>query len=204
MAKHTVGGGERSKVKIFFVEADLADGDMEQLTQALMTAIRPSPGGPRAATVHRIAAASAPLEEIDEAEVEEMGDVGENPDPSETRRSTSAKRTERSYRSPEPVEMDMNGDGTSFQDFVARKQPQTSTRGRYLLAVVWLKEHAGLATVTADHVLTCYKSAGWTYKVEDSTLPFRALKKDKLGKVDKGSFSVNHLGVAAVADLPDA
>jgi hypothetical protein len=37
---------ERSKVRIFYVEGDFAPGDMQELTQAMANAIRPTLGDP--------------------------------------------------------------------------------------------------------------------------------------------------------------
>src|SRR5438128_2329791 len=42
MAKPNPSPSNRSKVRIFFVDADLAPGDMHELTSALTTAIRPT------------------------------------------------------------------------------------------------------------------------------------------------------------------
>ncbi len=195
MAKHPPSSPERSKVRILFVEADVASGDMQQLTQALTAAIRPAPQIVRQQIVASAATLAAEpiidVEPIDAETVEENG-----------ARHTGGKPPARvrTYRKPTPVDMDMKAGGKPFTDFAAEKKPE-SHRWRYLVAAAWLDEYAQLKTINIDHVYTCYKAAGWTFDITDPTQVFRDLKADALGATKQGDFTINHLGLAEVEKM---
>lgn len=207
MAKQNQGGGERSKVRILFVEGDFAPGDLHELTHALTNAIRPPPPGTRGTLSSRpletIVIGSGNDEKPREANesggdnfVSEFGDdVGD-----EVVRAPKNPGKPRVHRKPLPVEMDMTAGGKAFADFAKEKGP-TTHRDKYLVAATWLNDFAKLDTITADHVYTCYKSADWIFDVSDPTVTFRKLKGEGLGSIKRGSFKINHLGIAEVGKM---
>jgi len=205
MRKASPTGSERSKVRILFVDADLAPGDIQELTQALTTAIRPTSVIVRNGAPQRLATSptSSDGHGSSEAEVEvvdaELADesVTDAPVP---KSGPSRKRT---YRKPMPVEMDMKASGKPFEDFAKDKAP-SAHRGRYLVAAAWLHDFAKLETISSDHVFTCYKVAGWTFDVADPTMTFRQLKAEGLGSAKGGNFAINHLGLAEVEKMKSA
>lgn len=197
MAKHSSGSGERSKVRIFFVEADLGPGDMQDLTHALTTAMRPYGTSPRT-MFGKVPPPPAPA-----ADGEQQVEPGEADlvvdEPSPTSVTRQAHRA-RSYRKPVPVDMDMKAGGLAFVEYAKQKAP-TAHRAKYLVAAAWLHEYASEASISADHVFTCYKAAGWTFDVQDPSAPLRQLKMDGFGTLKRGIFSINHLGIAEVEKM---
>jgi hypothetical protein len=202
MAKHNPPSHQRSKVRLFFVDADLAPGDLEELTAALTTAIRPTHVIARTSGAPRLA---IPAASNGEAVIEEMEEVeslalDEPVEEAPTDRTSSRKR---SYRKPVPVNLDMRSGGKAFEEFAREKGP-ADQRARYLVAAAWLHDFAKVSVISADHVFTCYKSAGWTFDIKDPGLPLRKLKAEGLGTTKDGLFSINHLGLAEVEKMKPA
>lgn len=198
--------GGRSKIRLFFVDADLAPGDMEQLTNALSNAIRPThlitkvPAAPR---IGSGAAATASQDEMEEAELIDDNDEGENGDELEEQ-GTVAKAAPRvrSVKKVTPVDsLDQNAGGKSFKEFAAEKGNPIETTSRFLVVAYWLSEYAKISEISVDHVYTCYKFANWTFKLPDPGQFFRNFKKDGLGSNKKGLFSINQIGRARVEEM---
>lgn len=194
---------ERSKVRIFYVEADLAPGDMHQLTQALTAAIRPAHPSVRGSLPSRVEAPSASgngTRESTEMEIEPVDDLLADEADAPVAVATKRASKPRTYRKPEAVTIDFSGNGAPWKGFAIEKGPD-SHRAKYLVAATWLHEHANTKTITADHVFTCYKAAGWNFDVMDPTVTFRQLKGERLGALNRGNFSINHLGISEVNDM---
>jgi hypothetical protein len=202
--------GERSRVRILFVEGDFAPGDMEGLTAAVTSAIKPAQVIVRALPGR--VGAPAPKDAANgngagEANAADLEPVGEDQGGEDGERVPATvdkgPARPRNYRKPRPVEMDMNAGGKVWKDFAAEKGP-ISHRAKYLVAAAWLHDYAKIQTITADHVFTCYKAAGWNFDIGDPTVTFRQFKKEGLGAIKRGSFSINHLGLAEVVDMKPA
>lgn len=202
MPKNVPPPAGRSKIRVFFVDADLAPGDMQQLTETLTNAIRPTHMLTRVASPRL----SAPVEgkaqedgEIEDTPIEEFAEDASHNGEEVTARAPSKPRT---YRKPKPVtDLDMKAGGKPFTEFAAEKAPEDHLN-RYLVAAAWLHDFAKIPTITTDHIFTCYKAAEWTFDVKDTTFPFRSLKADGYGSIpSKGAFSINHLGLARVEKM---
>lgn len=199
MAKQNPVGGERSKVRMLYVEGEFAQGEIQALA---MTFARPlSPARP---TQKRIVSSSTDnggvldAEHEIEIEVEDVGTVEDNGASAAT--TPRASRGKRTYPTPPTVEMDMTAGGTPFKVFAATKGPK-SHRDKYLVAAAWCREYGTLESITTGHVRTCYIAAGWTYKVIDPIQPFRDLRGDGLGTLADGNFTIGHLGLAKVKEM---
>jgi hypothetical protein len=204
MAKTIQQGGERSKVRIFFVEGDFAPGDLHELTQALTTAIRPAPAFTRTALPVRAALAPSPAGEVTDSEtdIDDPLVEGEVSGGDSSSGFSVPKRPAkpRKYRSPEAVDIDLGAGEKPWKQFAAEKAPD-SHRARYLVAAAWLLDNLKLKDITSDHVFTCYKGAGWNFDIQDPGVTFRQIKLERLGQVTSGKFTINHLGLAAVNDM---
>ena len=203
MRRQQSGSSERSKVRLFYVDADLAPGDMQELTTALTSAIRPThvltrvnPAGKL--TTGRLVNGDEDGVVDTDIDLAEVVEVPEEPDSSA--RTAKGPSRPRTYRKPKPVDMDMSAGGKAFEKFAREKGP-TAHRAKYLVAAAWLHDYAKIETVTADHVFTCYKAADWTFDVTDPTVNFRTLKAEGLGALKHGKFSINHLGLAEVKKM---
>jgi hypothetical protein len=204
MAKPNPPGPVRSKVKILFVDADLAPGDLEKLTNTLTSAMRPTHLLQKAPP--RLSAVSANGDGDDPA-VADAGEVveseAEDEAPAETHQPKPARP--RKYKSPKVIDLDMKAGGKAFVDFANEKAPESHT-DRYLVAAYWLEAYAKIVPVTADHVFTCYKSAGWVFDPSDPNFPFRELsgKRRREGETKDGNFTINHIGRANVEKMGPA
>lgn len=205
MAKQPTFLPARSKVRIFFVDADLAAGDMHELTAALTSAVRPTHQIVKSGS--RTPAALTPPTEIDDNEPADNGEVLENgsEDLEVVGGQTESQKTPakpRKYRSPKVVnELDMKAGGKAFEDFAAEKGNPSEHNSRFLVAAYWLAELGGVPAPSVDHIYTCYKSVGWTFDVADPGKPFRALKAAGWGETKGGKFTINHLGKSRVEKM---
>lgn len=204
MAKTSPLYSERSKVRIFFVEGDFAAGDLQQLTHALTSAIRPSQAVSRGSLPRRVETA-APTNgsqgsEVseDQAELFEVSPV-EDGEPAVLTEAKRAPRV-RKHRSPDAVDIDLTSGTRAWKEFASEKGPD-SHREKYLVSAAWLHEHRDLKTIKSDHVFTCYKGAGWNFDIQDPTQTFRQLKAERLGALSREGFAINHLGIAEVNDM---
>jgi hypothetical protein len=202
MPKQSPSNPERSKVRIFFVEGDFAPGDLQNLTQALTSAIRPAPLVVRGSPA-RLAAPVADSNGNGVAEIEAEPAEAELTDETEPEvPATSAKgpTRPRKYRKPKPVDIDMNAGGKPFVEFAKEKAPGPH-RAKYLVVAAWLHDYANIKTITPDHVYTCYQVADWTFDVVDPALTLRQLANDGRGEVKKSQFTINHVGLADVKKM---
>jgi hypothetical protein len=203
MTKQTTSPASRSKVRIFYVDADLAPGDLSELTNTLTTAIRPTHALSRTGQLQRLTPGTPDGDGNGAGDtpvyLDERAEVIEEPVD-----ETTTPKARRNYRKPQPVDMDMTAGGKKpFEQYAVEKGP-TAHRGKYLVTAAWLHDFANLQAITADHVFTCYKAADWTFDVTDPTVTFRQLKKEGLGTLKRGTFSINHLGLAEVKKMKPA
>ncbi|MDP3909184.1 MAG: hypothetical protein Q8Q14_02235 [Gemmatimonadales bacterium] len=207
MAKLTVSPSNRSKVRLFFVDADLAPGDMHELTNALTSAIRPTHIVTRTGALQQIAPPTPPpangngrgaSEQTDLLdEQSELADESDEPEVLTPKAPATARR----YKTPQIVVMDMNAGGKPFEEF-ARERAPVSHRDKYLVAATWCQEYAKEEGITPGHILTCYKAADWTFDVTDPAVALRQLKAERLlDAAGRGKFKVNHLGLAAIKKM---
>jgi hypothetical protein len=59
-----------------------------------------------------------------------------------------------------------------------------------------------ITKVTPAHIYTAFKWLKWPLTVKDFSQPLRQLKSDQLfGSSEKGTYTVNHVGLQRVAEL---
>jgi hypothetical protein len=194
------GGG--SKIRFIMLEAELADGDLDQVTQAITKAFQPS----TTIIQRRMLTPGLGTEEhVPDGEDSEVVDEADAVDETiaTTAVARSAQKARKKYPSPKvlhDVELDS---GVSFPTFAAEKNP-TSDQMRFLTAAAWFKLHRETDAITMHHVYTCYlhPDVKWPTDLPDSDAPLRQLKaRGYFKKVGKGTYEINHLGLAQVAKL---
>lgn len=195
MAKGTTAKtGGTSKIRFIMVEAEIADGDIGQITQAIQNALKTSSpvtpqriAGPSVKAVAREAEIDAD-DEVEEAEVVEIETTVRAPRPKVQRAAKPA---------PEVLEIDMTS-GTSLASYVQGANPKSNNK-RYLLIAAWFKEHRETPAVTAAHIYTGFRTLKWSVNIPDFAQPLRDLKFTKLMTTpEKGHYAINHLGIAEV------
>ena len=194
MSKTTQKTGGNSKIRFIMLEADLADGDLTQITTAITQAMRQGHPVVRQLTADTTAARREALQAVDAAEphtedvdsnaaVEVEGNGGEP--------ATASKgRVPRRLPTPKVLsDVDLNSGEVAFEKFANEKGPK-ATLGRYLLVAYGFKVNA----VTMHHVYTCYKKMGWGTDIKDFGQPLRDNARQDRGEMQKGAFVINHIG----------
>lgn len=198
MAKNSSGKASTpSRIRFVMVEAELGDGDIGQITQAIQNALR-SPVAPSAKRLAATTAASGGTAEPEsEPEIEDMEEnsvIDATPAPAKARGSRKLPPT------PDIVPIEMNAD-VSLASFAQGKDVNGQHK-KYLIAAAWLKEHRSIGAVTPGHIYTCFRKMGWPTNIQDFGQPLRHLKVKKFfGKNDKGEYEINHIGLDYVKKL---
>ena len=201
MDKQNPVGGERSKVRMLYVEGEFAPGEIQALA---MTFARPLPSArpPQKRIVGASTDNGAVLDAEHEIEINVDGVGEETVEANGTSVSAGPKasRGKRTYPSPATVDIDLASGDMPFTTFANEKRPDKQ-RDKYLVVAEWLRAYGNTPEITAGHVRTCYIAADWTFDVQDPAQPFRNLKKEGLGTISDGKFTINHLGTAAVKKM---
>jgi hypothetical protein len=209
MAKSTGKGGGSGPARIRFVvlEAEIPDGDLSQVTQAVQNALRPVDG---AGAVRRVISGPAKLqsaqaqdnsaaEPIDSEELNEEIDGGEAADAGSQKRARGG--TKWKPRSPDVIEIDLKSGKMPFADFAAQKKPGSHNM-KNLVVAAWFKLYRNMDAITMDHVYTCYRAMSWPSGMADFGITLRGLKKSKLMESKgKGLYAINHIGMSKVEEL---
>lgn len=198
MVKNTGGRSSgSSKLRFIMLEADIADGDFTQITQAITNALKPPAPvqrgliGPGPLAPRATAAPAA--DEAVEIEVEQESD-SDVPAPRAPRTTGSA----RVYRTPQRLDLDLS----AFEAFAKAKNPPDDFTKRHLVAAFWFKEHFNTPNVTVDHAYSAYMEAGWSSKMKDFDQPFRVLKRKGLvRRVEPGVYTITLPGMGEVREM---
>jgi hypothetical protein len=186
-----------SRIRFVLFDAELADGDVGPITQAIQNALR----GPAPATIQRLpfppkmhdtngADAPEPDSEVDH-EVEVVDATPE---------ATRQGATRKPPPTPNVIDIEMN-EGVSLASFAQGKDAKSHHK-RFLIAAAWLKEHRNADTVSVDHIYTCYRSMSWPTGIPDFAQPLRDLKAKKyFTQPEKGLYAINHIGLDYVKRL---
>lgn len=188
-----------NKFRLVVFEGDFSDGSVSELAQAITSALRPTVppvarqlhnGKPAAQLTAPETEGREPVEDDEEVVEVEVTEQTENaPASPETPKTSRPKK-------PKPPEYlpDLITDINGFKEFAKEKNP-TSKNQQYLVAAYWLKRFGNTATVTADMVYTCYKTAPWPAGFNDWSQTFHNLVHAELmRKVGKGEFAINPTG----------
>jgi hypothetical protein len=187
-------GGKPNRVRVVMLDAELSDGAVTDFTNVLLNAFKPVqvrtadrralPPNGAGNGVHQeelpLDETATEPEEIDEAPV----------------RTTGTPKVRQRYPQPDLVDdLDMQGEGVSFKDFVNQHNPNNHAR-RYLVATAWLNDHGKQQTVNTNKMYTAYKHADWPMaNIKDWDLAFRNLvTKDWVRRVDQGEYSITTIG----------
>lgn len=205
MAKSTQPKGGSAKIRFVMLEADISDGDLDQITQAIQNAFRPTTVVQyRPPAIERVAlgTSSEPLAESDASIVEsdetESGSVVK-----QNGGGGSRQAKPRRSKTPSVIEIDLKAE-PAWVDFAKEHDPQTDF-DRFLTVALWFKEARSTSAITADHAYTCYRAAGWSTGIPDFSKPLRNLRDRQFmtSGQNPGEFSINHLGIDRVLKLKE-
>jgi hypothetical protein len=184
------------------LDAELNEGDLSQVTQAIQNALRPSgslPATPRA-LAQRMASAKPDAVEPEPLESDEGVDESIE-DVATVSASQPRPSPPRKLKTPKVLDFDLKS-GTSFVSYVQDKNPP-SDQMKFLTALAWFKQHRpDIPAVSADHVYTCYRAAEWSTAIADFSAPLRSLKHSRLiESAGRGTYVINHIGLDKVEKL---
>ena len=193
MAKRSTKGTGTSKIRFIMLDAEMPEGDLSEITAAIQNALRP-------ATVVNTRQVGKPVQmlssdEDDQEEVADFEDADVEPASKPAAKRRPAKR--------KVVDLDLDSD-VSLASF-AEKYPPKSDQERFLVALLWMKEHRpDLDAISADHLFTAFRRMEWPSGAKDFTQPLRTLKKDQfVDSESRGSYVINHVGEARVKKLAE-
>jgi hypothetical protein len=190
----------QSRIRFIMLDAELPDGNLSQITQAIQNALRPgysaSSGRPPLASSRQIEAVE---ENAEEQEIDGFEEIAAE-EPSVAKPRSQAPRK---FRSPKVVPLDLNSD-PSWEAFAQVRKPDNGQM-RFLVAAAWLKRCRAIEGVTVDQIYTCFRAIRWETAIADFGAPLRGLKKRQLiDQNGKGTYAINHLGESVVDKLGGA
>lgn len=196
MAKTTTryGGSGSSKIRFIMLEADLHDGDLNQITSAITSALKPAP------VMHKLISAAPPV--VSTPDLEEAVDVNAVDEAVEEEVSESGPSRQRKFRTPKVLDVDLNSGEVPFETFATQKNPSNNSQ-KYAVVAYWFKRYRSVEGVSQDHVFTCFKRMTWSTAISDFSAPLRNLagRQYGYGEMKSGCFHMNHVGEAAVEKL---
>ena len=204
MAKHSsLRSGSTSKFRMVVIDAELQEGEISQLAQAIQGA---SGGQPRVTpvSVNGSAARSLPspdagvipAELVDGEIVEAAGETTSAPAP-------ARPKAPKKLRTPN-LDNDLHpGEEPSLKAYAdARNVTGASpVLRKFLLVAAWLHEQRSGMKITADRAFTCFRFVGWPSNT-DFDQPLRDLSRSNSQCLElkpedkgKGEFTITHLGL---------
>jgi hypothetical protein len=205
MTKAPVNRGGTARIRFVMLDAEIPEGDLSQVAQAIQNAIKPTtivqqrlvtapPQGTITGNSHADNAVEEPpaIESATEdADVEETG--------AEPKRPIREPRT-RKNPTPKVLALDLNS-ALSWENYATAKNPKNDTE-KYLTVAAWFKEHHGEDAITANHVYACFRAMKWSYAISDFAGPLRHLKRQQLmTSPERGKYAINHIGLAHVEEF---
>lgn len=187
------GGSGNSKIRFIMLEADLADGDLNQITQAISSAMR-QPAGPVRLLSRPPAASNGTATPESEEAVDELAEVEATDDGEDS--GPPRPRVVRRYPTPNVLDLDLKSGEKALDVFLTEKEAKKMLP-RYLAIAYWFKQYRGIDAISVDHAYTAFRKMSWGVP-RDVAQPLRDLARAGKGKFEGSLFSINHLGVDAV------
>jgi hypothetical protein len=185
-----------NRIRFIMLDADISDGNLTELTQAITSALRPQQHRlPAQAPIASLPAGNGHAPTVEESHVEEA-DFAEATEEAPAPVAPSKPKTQ--YNPPQPKYLPDLDPQNEFKEYAAKK-PQTKHTKRYLLATTWLRDVKQKPTMNIDQVYTCYRTAGWPTNIRDWDSNFRSLvKQNWLRRESPGEYAINPLGESAL------
>jgi hypothetical protein len=175
MAKGSSSKGGSSKVRLIVFEAEMSDGDLSQVTQAIQNALQPRPAPIRMIQAAPQASIADGSSAFDENELLDKTDELAS-EPARPRSQRPAKP--RVAKTPTVLDDIDVSSAPSLKDFVAEYE-LSSTVDKYLVVALWFRDARSTSNITVDHVYTCFKLLGWSTSANDFSKPLRNLRDEQ-------------------------
>jgi hypothetical protein len=194
--KKDVTGNRPNRIRFIMLDADISDGNLSELTQAITSALKPTSGQMRQLPPRSSAAPE--LTDSVPSDSEQIGtDIVDEVAEATTNNGGEPKAARPKPKLPLPAYLhDLKLDG--FKEYADTSAPKKHLK-RYLLSALWLKEHGNSPTITTDKVYTCYKTASWPIGINDWDAIFRdAVKRNLMRRVSTGEYAITPIGEDAL------
>ncbi len=189
-----------AKVRFVLLEAELPNGDLSQVTQALVNALKQPEHTSSIGRLPMQSIVTSNLQSTSENFEQQQQQEDELQEPEKEELSPSSNRGPRKFRTPKVLDMKLDGD-PSFEDFARSKNPTNHVR-RYLIVAAWFKEAKSLDSINVDHVYTCYRFMKWPTRSADFSQTLRNLKgRQLLESKGEGEYSITHLGLNELLEI---
>jgi hypothetical protein len=197
---------DKAKVKFRVIEFELEGGNaavqdsMRNLAAAITRGSRPGHPALTAKSVASTANGSSapPADEDDQVEL-----FPQDPEPTEAEEPAaqeSKQRSQRTYATPEVIDIDLTGGEMPLKTFCDQKAPDSDLT-KYLVIAAWLKEYRQIESVGINHIHTCYRHMGW-FTPKDTPQPMRDLKRRAwFNKTGRSEYAINHVGMNEVLKM---
>ncbi len=195
--KKTGNGHRPNRIRFVMLDADISDGNLSELTQAISTALKPPsfvrqlPSNPPALpNLAAVAESATAVEEVPDAET-----PGAELEESAGDENARTSRTRPKFPLPKYLpDLDIKGGGTPFKEYAEENDPKKQVK-RYLLAAKWLRDHGNSSTINTDKVYTLFRTAGWPLGIKDWDGPFReAVRRDLVHRTGTGEYTITPVG----------
>jgi hypothetical protein len=195
MAKPTKPTGT-SRIKFIMFDAEIADDQLQSVTQAITNAMRgPTPAPRRLPPVAPQLNGNGAAEHVDEPDL--FDDVDEVDAVDVTPAAPKAARPRKAAPKPTVIKID-----TDTEPALSTLVDPKSNHRRYLTIAAWLHDHRETPIVTADHIYSCYRLLGWPTDILDFAQPLRELKhKQYFTTPERGKYAINQLGLQKAKEV---
>lgn len=194
MAKGASSKSGSSRIRFVMLEADIADGDLAQITHAIQNALRPA----QAAQQPRLISAGSSANSHEDEGMDDPdlggGDFIEVEAPAPKRRSSKP----RVAKTPTVLnDIDFKSE-PALEDFAAEFDIKTDV-DRYLCVALWFREARAVDGVTVDHIYTAFRLLGWPTSSRDFSKPLRNLRDEQaLTGGTKDGFTLTLIGAGKI------
>jgi hypothetical protein len=199
------GDNGNTKIRFIMLEAEGNASDLQQIAQAITSAVRPTliqqvAAPPVMPALTRNRTQPSVGSDPDVHNSVEMVDEG-NAIPAPVTKKAAVSTAKRRYPVPSILDLDLTSGDMPFVRFHHEKNPGDHSK-RYLVIAAWLKEYRQLNEIGDDHAYTCYRTLSLK-TVADIGSVFRSGKKQ--GWFNSGTqralFAINHVGLKQVNNL---
>jgi hypothetical protein len=191
MAKSPGKPSGTSKIKFIMFDAEIADDQIQAVTQAITNALRgPTPAPKRLPPPPpQLNSGNGTIEEPDEPDLFDNIDEAETVDVTPAAPKKKAQRRAAPKPNMVPIDTDSEPPLSSLGEF------KNNHKG-YLAIAAWLHDHRNTPVVTQDDIYSCYRLLGWPTDILDFAQPLRELKhKQYFTTPERGKYAINQLGL---------
>jgi len=199
------GDNSETQIRFIMLEARGNTADLQQIAQAITSAVRPTTVIQQFAAPPVIPAlpGNAPPQsngaDPDLHPSVEIVDEGVTTSPPGARKSPAKKRR---LRMPVVLnDLDLTSGPMPFVQYFNEKNPGDHSK-RYLVIAAWLKEYSQLDEINSDHIYTCYRTLNMNVVADVGSI-FRGCKKQGWFNPgsQRGSYAINHIGLGQVNSM---